>query len=291
MDSTADHETIMALDIACDSASTTARRLVVRDAFRDLLRTSFAEAGVLGDVLFRDDTGDGAMIRLPAQASNADLVAALPERMLVELRRYNARHAEEAKVRLCVAFHASEVHRDRRDASGHAVLLAEAPCAKNALRHSGAALALIVSDSFYHDVVLADLVAEARSYRRISVSVEETKTKAWLRLLGGAVIDGLPVREMRRPPGADAFSALVDALLAVPCVRQAESRRLLLDLFPRREIADVVAHHAEDRLHVIALARTCRRFTRGLADLLDVIRVLEPASPQVDALAAIIDEL
>ncbi|WP_240521626.1 effector-associated domain 2-containing protein [Amycolatopsis vastitatis] len=53
----------------------------------------------------------------------------------------------------------------------------------------------------------------------------------------------------------------------------------------------MVAYHAEDRLHVIALARTCRRFTRGLADLLDAIRVLEPESPQVDALAAIIDEL
>ena len=103
-------------------------------------------------------------------------------------------------------------------------------------------------------------------------------------------VGGLPARRLPRPVAAEAFSELVDALLAVPCVRKAESRHLLLDLFPRREIADVVPHHAEDRLHVIALARTCQRFTRGLADLLDVIRMLDPASSQVDALAAIIEE-
>jgi hypothetical protein len=84
--------------------------------------------------------------------------------------------------------------------------------------------------------------------------------------------------------------ALVDALLAVPCVRQGDSRRLLLDLFPRREIANVVPYHAEDRLHVIALAKTCLRFDGGLTDLLRAIRMIEPESPQVDALATIIGD-
>jgi hypothetical protein len=80
----------------------------------------------------------------------------------------------------------------------------------------------------------------------------------------------------------------MDALLAVPCVRKAESRRLLLEIFPRREIADVVPYYAEDRLHVIALARTCQRFTGGLVDLLDAIKMIEPESPQVAALEKII---
>jgi hypothetical protein len=42
---------------------------------------------------------------------------------------------------------------------------------------------------------------------------------------------------------------------------------------------------------VHALPAVPLRFTRGLAALLDAIRVLEPESPQVDALTAIIDEL
>ncbi|WP_326944217.1 hypothetical protein OG439_30565 [Amycolatopsis sp. NBC_01307] len=297
MDSAAYHKTVMALDIAGynDPRRTAAHRLVVHEGFWRLLRTSFAAVGVPWVDLFQENAGDGAMIQLPAQVAKADLVAELPDRMLAELRRYNAVHAEEANVQLRVAFHAGEIHQGSHgtvgDATSHAFRLVEAPEAKNALKLSGATLALIVSDSFYHDVVRADPAANAGSYRRMRVSVKETKTEAWLRLLGAAV-NGFPGRELP-PPSAveDVFSALVDALLAVPCVRGAESRRLLLDHFSRREIADLVPHHAEDRLHVIALARTCRRFTRGLADLLEAIRMLDPGSPQVDALAAIIDRL
>ncbi len=273
MDSTAYHKTVLALDIAGynDPRRTTAHRLVMHDGFWKLLRTSFAEVGVPWDVLLQENTGDGAMIQLPAQVAKADLVAKLPDRMLAELRRYNEVHAEAANVQLRVAFHAGEVYQGSQgtvsNATSYAFSLVEAPEAKNALKWSGAALALIVSDSFYRDVVCADPAADARSY-----------------------VNGFPVRELPPPVAADAFSALVEALLAVPCVRMAESRRLLLELFTRREIADVVPHHPEDRLHVIALARTCGRFTSGLADLLDAIRLLDPESPQVNALAAIIDD-
>src|SRR3954471_20682273 len=183
----------MALDIAGynDPRRTTAHRLVVHDGFWNLLRTSFAEVGVPWDVLFRENAGDGAIIHLPAQVAKADLVAALPDRMLAELRRYNAVHAEEAHVQMRVAFHADKVcqgsHGTISDATSHAFRLVEAPEAKSALQTSGAALALIVSDSFYEDVVRADPAADAPSYHRIRVSVEETKAEAWLRLLGAAV--------------------------------------------------------------------------------------------------------
>jgi hypothetical protein len=218
------------------------------------------------------------------------LVAQLPDRLLAELRRYNAAHADGAKVQLRVALHAGEVYQGSHgtisDATSYAFRLLDASEAKSALKRSGAALALIVSDSFYHDVVRADPAADASSYRRIPVSVKETKTEAWLRLLG-AVANGAPVGNSRVRP-KEQFPVLVDALLAVPCVRKAESRRLLLEIFPRREIADVVPYYAEDRLHVIALLRTCQRFTDGLADLLDAIKMIEPESPQVMALATII---
>ncbi len=291
-DSTAYHKTIMAVDIAGynDPKRTTAHRLTVHEGFWRLLRTAFAEAGVPWDVLFTENTGDGAMIQLPAQVAKADLVAQLPDRLLAELRRYNAAHADGAKVQLRVALHAGEVYQGSHgtisDATSYAFRLLDAAEAKRALKQSGAALALIVSDSFYHDVVCADPAADARSYQRIPVSIKETKTEAWLRLLG-AVTNGFPVGDSQAWK-KEAFPALVDALLAVPCVRKAESRRLLLEIFPRREIADVVPYYAEDRLHVIALARTCQRFTGGLVDLLDAIKMIEPESPQVTALEKII---
>ncbi|MEV6877020.1 hypothetical protein [Amycolatopsis sp. NPDC051128] len=289
----AHHKTIMAVDIAGynDPRRTTAHRLVVHEGFWNLMRAAFAEAGVPWDVLFMENTGDGAMIQLPAEVAKADLVALLPDRMLAELRRYNAAHADEARVQLRVALHAGEVYQGSHgtvsDANSHAFRLLDADEIKAALKESRAALALVVSNTFYEDVVRADPAADAPSYRRIPIVNKETKTEAWLRLLG-AVTNGFPV-PAPRPPSATDFPALVEALLAVPCVRQAESRRLLLELFSRREIADVVPYHAEDRLHVIALARTCQRFDGGLAVLLDAIRTIEPESPQVMALAAIID--
>src|SRR5690242_7615992 len=68
MQPTAHHKTIMAVDIAGynDPKRTTAHRLVVHEGFWKLMRTAFAEAGVPWDVLFMENTGDGAMIQLPA---------------------------------------------------------------------------------------------------------------------------------------------------------------------------------------------------------------------------------
>ncbi len=283
----AHHKTIMAVDIAGynDPRRTTAHRLVVHEGFWKIMRTAFADAGIPWDTLFRENTGDGVMIHLPTEVAKADLVAELPDRMLAELRRYNEVHAEEANVRLRVALHAGEVYQGSHgtvsDANSHAFRLLDATEVKVALKESKAVLALVVSNTFYQDVVRADPAADALSYRRIPIENKETKTEAWLRLLG-AVTNGFPV------PAAPDFPALVAALLAVPCVRKTESRQLLLELFPRREIADLVPHHAEDRLHVIALARTCLRFDGGLRDLLDTIRTIEAESPQVTALAAIV---
>ncbi len=290
----AHHKTIMAVDIAGynDPRRTTAHRLVVHEGFWDLMRTAFAEAGIPWDVLFRENTGDGAMIHLPPEVAKADLVAQLPDRMLAELRRYNAVHAEEANVRLRVALHAGEVYQGSHgtvsDANSFAFRLLDEPAAKKALKDSGAAMVLIVSNSFYEDVVRADPAADAASYRRIPVQVKETKTEAWLRLLGA------PGQEFAAPvtkPAAmtaASFGALVEALLAVECVRDAESRRLLLGMFSRREIADAVRHQSEDRLHVIELARTCERYDGGLAELLAAVRLLDPGSPEIERLETVI---
>jgi class 3 adenylate cyclase len=289
----AHHKTIMAVDIAGynDPKRTTAHRLVVHEGFWKIMRTAFADAGIPWDALFRENTGDGVMIHLPAEVAKADLVAELPDRMLAELRRYNEVHADEANVRLRVALHAGEVYQGSNgtisDANSFAFRLLDATSVKDALKESKAVLALVVSDTFYQDVVRADPAADALSYRRIPIENKETKTEAWLRLLG-AVVNGFPVVPVAASPAVPDFPALVEALLAVLSVRKAESRQLLLELFPRREIADLVPHHAEDRLHVIALARTCLRFDGGLQELLDTIRTIEPGSPQVVALAAII---
>jgi Effector-associated domain 2 len=81
-----------------------------------------------------------------------------------------------------------------------------------------------------------------------------------------------------RPQQAgDTFGAVVDALLAVPSVRDETSRRLVLSRM-RQEIAQAVPHHPRARLHVIELVRTCLDYDDGLGDLLRVLRELEGES-------------
>jgi hypothetical protein len=295
------HRTIMAVDVAGynNPSRTMAHLREVHEGLWRVLRTSFAETGIPWDSCFVENTGDGAMILLPPDIAKADLVAEFPGRMRDELRRHNHLHAPGAQVRLRLALHAGEVAEGSHGRISKAVSftfrILDAPEAKAVQKEAEADLAVIASELLYQDVVREDPAAEPGSYRRIPVKVKagEAPAWAWLRLLG-AVINGTIATNGFTPafaPAAarrDAFPALVEALLAVPCVRTTDGRRLLLELFSRREIANVVPYHAEDRLHVIALARTCLRFTNGLDDLLDAIKTIEPESPQVAALAEII---
>ncbi|MCR6481676.1 hypothetical protein M8542_02490 [Amycolatopsis sp. OK19-0408] len=295
MHSSAQHRTIMAVDIAGynDPGRTMAHLHEMHEGLWSVLKGTFAETGIPWDVCFVENTGDGAMILLPPEIAKADLVAQLPERMHAELRRYNAVHSRPARIQLRLALNAGEVQQASHGSVSKAVSFTfrvlDAPAAKAAQKATGANLALIASDTFFQDVVLQDPAAAPGDYRRIEVAVKETTTVAWLRLLGAALLGAAPpeLPHVRRP-AAD-FLALVNAMMAVPCLRDAESRRLLLEMFPRREIADQVPHQAQDRLHVIALARTCLRFDGGLDCLLDVVRTIDPESPEVAHLAEIVE--
>ncbi|WP_329055557.1 hypothetical protein OG738_18670 [Amycolatopsis sp. NBC_01488] len=280
----------MAVDIAGynNPSRTMAHLREVHEGLWSVLKGSFAETGVPWDVCFVENTGDGAMILLPPEIAKADLVAQLPERLHAELRRYNAVHSEPARIQLRVALNAGEVQRGGQGAVGKAISatfrVLDAPAAKAAQKATGADLALLASDTFYHDVVAEDPAAAAGDYARIPVSVKETSTVAWLRLLG------VP-KERPQTPSASVpdFTALVEALMDVQCVRNSDSRRLLLEMFPRREIASQVSYYPQDRLHVIALATTCLRFAGGLRCLLDVVLTIDPHSPEVARLAEVID--
>jgi hypothetical protein len=69
-----------------------------------------------------------------------------------------------------------------RSAVNHAFRLAEAPALRSTLAASPRALAVIVSDWLFSEVVRHDPAAEPGSYREVQVAVKETATVGWIRI-------------------------------------------------------------------------------------------------------------
>lgn len=285
------HRTIMTVDVAGynNPSRTMAHLREVHEGLWRVLRGAFAETGIPWDVCFVENTGDGAMILLPPDIAKVDLVAQLPERMHAELRRHNAVHSEGAQIQLRLALHSGEVQKASHGSVSKAVSFTfrvlDAAEAKTAQKATGAELALLASDVFYQDVVLQDPAAAPADYRRIPVETKETSTVAWLRLLGGRPGGGEQLGHRPvPPPRADRVMELTELLLDIPAVAEESSRRMLLKRL-RPEIATVVAHHPQTRLHVLEIAGTCLRYRGGLAELVAAVQMLEPGSTAVQRLA------
>ncbi|WP_242907927.1 ATP-binding protein [Actinomadura terrae] len=181
------HRAIFCVDIEGfgDWRRTNADQLTVRAALYAALRRAFTRAGVAwdGDEIYREDRGDGALILVSPEVPKHLLAAVVPQALADELAEHN-RHAEpQVRLRVRVALHAGEVHRDDHGVAATSInfsfRLLEAAPLKEALRESSGTLVLIASEWFYTEVVWHDR-ADAALYRRVLVSVKETRAHAWI---------------------------------------------------------------------------------------------------------------
>ena len=263
------HRAIVVVDVArfTDPARTEHHQRAVHEGLYDLLRVAFDEAGVRWKDCRVDDRGDGAIIYVRPEFPKIWLVDQLPPRLLAGIWRHNHKHAAGASMQLRVALNAGEVYENPNgivsQAVNHTCRLVDAPSAKEALARTRGALALIASDTFYQQIIRNEPGAAPDSYHRIPVSVKETHTHAWLRLPEGGAPD-IPMA------GKVGLFDLVDALLAVPVMADANGRRLVLDLL-RPEIAAAVPDNPSARLHVVSLVRTCLLFEGGIAELVAAV--------------------
>lgn len=201
------YQAIVVVDVADFTGQdrTMIHQRAAHEGLYHVLQAAFAEAGVDWDACAVEDRGDGALILVPPDVDTSRLADQLPSRLVAWLRRHNAVHSAAAAIQLRVVLHSGEVSRDGYGAVSQAVNLAfrilEAPEAKSALRLSTSVLALISSDTFYHDVIVHDPATDPGSYRQIPVP-RETSTVAWLRLPDRApaagVLDLLPATELKR---------------------------------------------------------------------------------------------
>lgn len=184
------HRAIVVIDVVnfTDPSRTMTHLLAVQEGLYKVLEVAFGEAGIDLDECEVEDRGDGALILIPPTITKSLLADQLPGRLHAGLRRYNATHNDESKVKLRVGLHAGEIVLNAYGAVGKAVNLAfrilDATAAKDALAQSNGVLALIASTHFFNEVIVEDPGMAPESYQQIPVNIKKTKTEAWLRLLG-----------------------------------------------------------------------------------------------------------
>lgn len=103
------------------------------------------------------------------------------------LYRHNTSCPIRATIRLRVALHAGEVHRDRHGVAGtainHAFRLIESPSFKAAFDASPTPCAVIVSAWFYDEVIRHYPSAEPDAYRPLIAETKDAGYAAWIRLI------------------------------------------------------------------------------------------------------------
>jgi tetratricopeptide (TPR) repeat protein len=185
------HRAILVVDVESfgDPARTNADQLAVRDAMYKALRQSFAKARISWADCAVEDRGDGVLVLVSPEVPKSRLVTRLPVRLADILGRHNAACPAPERIRLRMALHAGEVHRDAHGFAGTSVnrafRLIEAPPSRTALRTSAGEVALIVSDWFYDEVVRHHPAAGPSCFRQVRVVMKETEMTAWVRVLGG----------------------------------------------------------------------------------------------------------
>ncbi|MEV0663677.1 tetratricopeptide repeat protein [Actinomadura luteofluorescens] len=214
------HRTVLAVDVAGfgDRARTAVHQVTIRAGLYRALERAFAASGIPWADCYVEDRGDGAVLLAPPDIAKALFVQSLPDHLARAIREHNATHDQASRIRLRMALHAGEVRFDDHGVTGHAVNLTfrllDAPAFKAALAEGSRDLALIVSSWFYEEVVRNSTTGSG--YRPLRVSVKETDTTAWIRVLDQEQAAGVPhqLPAASAPIGRDAELNRLDALLA-----------------------------------------------------------------------------
>ncbi|MFV2179085.1 effector-associated domain 2-containing protein, partial [Actinomadura sp. LOL_011] len=209
-----------------------------------------------------------------------------------------------ARIRLRVAVHTGEARHDGNGIVGtavnHAFRILDAQPFKDALKESGAWLAVVVSQRVHDDVVRhGPGTIDPDEYRPIDIAVKETEGTAWVRVPGapstppahriGAEIAERPAAPLShgllRAGGATPLPAepdvvplaavfeVVNQMCKVPLMTTEQGRNQVMGIV-RGEISGAVPRHAEARQDVYSIVNTCLDYPGGLRELLMAIKGL-----------------
>jgi tetratricopeptide (TPR) repeat protein len=180
------HRTIVGVDVERfgDRRRTHPDQIAVRDGLYQALERAFTRAGIDWERCYCEDRGDGALILVPSEVPKALLAQGVPVELAAAAADHNLARDQRARIRLRLAMHAGEIHHDRHGVTGTAIntafRLLEAEPLKQALAGSPGTLAVIASRWFYEEVIRHAPACTPGSWRRVRVSVKETREDAWV---------------------------------------------------------------------------------------------------------------
>ncbi len=187
------HRSIFVVDVAGfgDRCRTNPDQVATREGLYRTLRRALARSGITWDACYPEDRGDGAIVLVPPEVPKHRLAALLPVELAVALAEHNAASDAGAQIRLRVVLHAGEVLFDPHGVAGTAVNVAfrllDSEALRAALAGASGALALMVSEWFFEEVIRHDRGSRPGAYRRVLVSNKETTTTGWVYVPKGRV--------------------------------------------------------------------------------------------------------
>ncbi|TDC81972.1 tetratricopeptide repeat protein [Actinomadura sp. 7K507] len=208
------------MDVQGYGGRTNPDQLTVRRGLFEALSEALAGSGVPEVSFESEDRGDGALIIVHPDVPKERLAGPFPPKLAAALERHNGSAPPGARIKIRVALHAGEVLYDAHGVTGSAIVTAcrllDADPLKDALRDSPGAVGLIASDWFYQEVVRQCPTCDADTYRPVAVSVKETHTRGWIRLVGCRTAPTRVHRLLSLHPGAEISVPAAAALLDVP---------------------------------------------------------------------------
>ena len=196
------HRTIVCVDVEKFGLRADPHQVEIRKGLRLALAAALEGSDVDQEDRTIYDRGDGALILVSPRVPKSVLVTSFLTELASALDEHNEGRDPLGQIQLRAAVHAGEVIFDGFGVTSRAVNLAfrllEAPALKQAMASSSQVLGLMASRWVFEEVVRQAPAASPEAYALQRVTVKETRTFGWMRLLGGR-----PARSLIGAPAID----------------------------------------------------------------------------------------
>ncbi|OXM52438.1 hypothetical protein CFP75_09665 [Amycolatopsis alba DSM 44262] len=214
-----EYRSIVLVDVEGSTKLLEPAQMEARKALYEILDEAFERAGVSEHHQVREDRGDGVMVLVDSAVPKVHLAGTFVGHLVRLLEEHNRSNALSEWLRLRIALHAGEVHRDRHgyggDALNSAFRLLDADELKERFREvQRAQCVVIASDRLFHDFI-RHRPDETGAAHYHEITVARIGKPAWVRVPGFTRLPESPAPE-KKTAGPKTSGMTANTLFAGP---------------------------------------------------------------------------